>query len=75
MTQRINVSLSPDADVTHIESALKSIGASIVRKPSSIQPNLMVVTVEDEHVDRFLSDANRLKGVKVAERDAWQSTF
>ena len=76
MTQRINVGVLPESDWRSIRKELESLGASDVREPDASLPDVLIVTLPAEHdAGQFVQSAKKIRGVRYAEADAWQSTF
>jgi cell division protein FtsX len=70
---RVNVGVDSGADAATITSALKQAGAESVRGPSAELPDVLVVDLKNEtDADAFLRQAQKLPGVRYAERDSWQ---
>lgn len=76
MTQRVNVGVSPQSDWRSIRMQLQMLGASEVRGPDSLLPDVFIVTLPVErNIQEFIAAAKKLIGVRYAEADAWQQTF
>lgn len=76
MTQRVNIGVFPESDWQSIRKQLQSLGASEVREPDLLLPDVLIVALPAERdLDKFVASAKGIKGVRYAEADAWQQTF
>jgi hypothetical protein len=75
MGQRVIVGVEPDADIKTIKAALDAASAESVQGPSPELPNVLIVTIpNDQDINKFISLAQKLPGVRYAESDSWQFT-
>jgi hypothetical protein len=73
MSQRVIIGIESNADWEGLKKELLSLGADSVGDPTSVQPNVGVVTVPAaKDIDTFLQQTKKLPGVRYVELDSWQ---
>ena len=75
MAQRLIVGLQRGADWETTKQRIVQHGATCFRDPSPEQPDVAVITVDDEKdAEAVLDKVRRTDGVRYAERDAMRWT-
>lgn len=73
MSQRVVVGLESNAEANLVTAALEEAGAESTHGPTSELPDVLVVTIPDQHnIDEFIRAATSVPGVRYAEPDSWQ---